>query len=104
VLSAEEVASLYRMRWEIELTFKELKSQYALDAFRTTNANIVEALIWAALVASRRIYNLVRARAPPELKPRHTPMMWSNEFREGGGAVLGFLLAYVGYEEFSEKE
>lgn len=107
VLSAEEVASLYRMRWEIELTFKELKSQYALDAFRTTNANIVEALIWAALltlVASRRLYNLVRARAPPELLPRYTPMMWSIEFREGGSAVLGCLLARLGYEEFSEKE
>ena len=60
------------MRWEIELTFKELKSQYALDEFRTTNANVVEALIWSALltlVASRRLYNLVRARAPPELRP-----------------------------------
>jgi putative transposase len=107
ILSAEEVASLYRMRWEIELTFKELKSQYALDAFRTENANVVEALIWAALltlVASRRLYNLVRARAPPELRPRYTPMMWAIEFREGGSAVLGCLLAYLGIEEFSEKE
>ncbi len=55
------------MPWEIELRFKESKSQYALDAFRTTDANLVGALIWATLltlVASRRIYNLVRARAP----------------------------------------
>ena len=67
MLSAEEVANLYRMPWEIELRFKERKRQYALDAFRTTIANLVEALIWAApltLMASRRIYNLVRARAP----------------------------------------
>lgn len=107
ILSAEEVASLYSMRWEIELTFKELKSQYALDAFQTTNANIVEALIWTALltlVASRRIYNLVRERAPLELRPRYTQMMWSIQFVEGGGAVLGCLLAHLGYEEFSEKE
>lgn len=45
VLTAEEVASLYSMRWEVELCFRELKSQYALDKFRTTNPDIVEALI-----------------------------------------------------------
>jgi D-arabinose 1-dehydrogenase-like Zn-dependent alcohol dehydrogenase len=64
-------------------------------------------LIWAALltlVTSRRTYNLVRTRAPPELKPRYTPMMGSIEFREGGSAVLECLLAHLGYEEFSEKE
>ncbi len=30
--------------------------------------------------------------------------MWSIEFREGGSAALGCLLAHLGYEEFSEKE
>jgi hypothetical protein len=91
----------------VELTFKELKSQYALDAFRTTNADVVEALIWAALltlVASRRLYNPVWALAPLELLPRYTPMMWSIEFREGASATLGCLLARLGYEQFSEKE
>ena len=55
-----------------ERTFQELKSQNALDAFRTTSAYIVEALIRSALltlVARRRLYNPVRARAPPELVP-----------------------------------
>ncbi|MGI0128926.1 MAG: IS4 family transposase [Thermoplasmata archaeon] len=107
VLTAEEVATLYAMRWEIELTFKELKSQYALDEFQTTNANIVEALIWSALltlVASRRIYNLVRERAPPELRPRYTQMLWAIQFRAAGAAVLGCVLARLGYDEFTEKE
>lgn len=40
-LSTEQVASLYRMRWEIELTFKELRGQYALGAFGSTKANAV---------------------------------------------------------------
>ena len=31
VLAAEDIASLYRARWEIELIFKELKSKCALD-------------------------------------------------------------------------
>jgi IS4 transposase len=37
VLSAEEVARIYAIRWEIELVFNGLKSHYALDDFRTTN-------------------------------------------------------------------
>ncbi|MGI0129771.1 MAG: IS4 family transposase, partial [Thermoplasmata archaeon] len=107
VLSAEEVASLYSMRWEVELCFRELKSQYALDEFRTTNANIVEALIWSALltlVASRRLHNFVRWRAPPELRPRYTQMLWAIQFREAGMYLRGLVLAHLKLEPFSEKE
>jgi putative transposase len=50
VLNAEEVAQLYGCRWEIELVFKELKSQYALDRVNTTNRAVAEALIWASLL------------------------------------------------------
>ena len=69
VLSAEEVARLYSMRWEIEMVFEELKSHYALDEFRA-NAQVVEALIWSALLTlavSRRLHTLDRKRAPEEL-------------------------------------
>ncbi len=106
-LSAEEVASLYRMRWEIERTFKELKSQCALAAYRTTKANVVGALSQSeplTLVVSRCLCKLVRARAPRELLPRYTPMRWAIDFREGGHAVLGCRLTHLGYEEFSEKK
>jgi len=98
VLSAEEVARLYAMRWEIELLFKELQSSYALDELRTTKAEIVEALIWSALltrVVSRRLHSLIRARAVPELRPRYTQLRWSIEFRDAGEAVLGGLLAHL---------
>jgi len=37
VLSAEDIAALYKVRWEVELVFKELKSQYALDKVKTKN-------------------------------------------------------------------
>jgi putative transposase len=107
VLSAEEVARLYAMRWEIELVFKELKSHYALDQVRTTNPNIVEALIWAALltlVVSRRLHNLVRARAPAELRPRYTQLRWANEFAEAGEAILQCLLVHLGLEKHAEAE
>ncbi len=63
VLNAKDIAKLYGARWDIELLFKELKSKYALDVLETKNVQIIEALIWTAiltLIVSRRIYNLVR--------------------------------------------
>jgi len=48
---------------DIELLFKELKSKYALDVLDTKNEQIIEALIWTAmltLIVSRRIYSLVK--------------------------------------------
>jgi putative transposase len=98
-LSAEEVAQLYSLRWEIELTFKELKSSYALDKFRTTKVEVVEALIWSALltlVASRRLHNLVRARQPPELRPRYPPIRWGKAFRRTAREILALLLDHLG--------
>ena len=98
-LTAEEVAQLYGLRWEIELTFKELKSHYALDQFRTTKAMVVEALIWSALltlVASRQIHNMVRRIQPPELRARYPMLKWARVFRSTARDILWALLGYLG--------
>jgi putative transposase len=98
-LSAEEVARLYAMRWEIELVFKELKSQYALDEFRTTKPAVIEALIWSALltlVVSRRLHTLVRARAPEELRSRYTPLRFAANFRRGARHILAAMMKREG--------
>lgn len=50
--SAEEVGRLYRLRWQIELLFKEWKSYANLHGFETSKAPIAEALIWASLLAA----------------------------------------------------
>lgn len=42
---------LYRLRWQIELLFKECKSYANLHRFDTSKAPIAEGLIWAALAA-----------------------------------------------------
>jgi putative transposase len=97
-LTAEELAELYSLRWQIELTFKELKSYYALDQITTTKAEVVESLLWASLltlIVSRRIYNLVRSREPEELRARYTPLRWAAMFRQVSAEILRRTIAYL---------
>lgn len=50
--SKEDVLQAYRLRWQIELLFKELKSYANLHRFSTTKETIAEGLIWASLCAA----------------------------------------------------
>ena len=50
--SVYDVAKAYRLRWQVELLFKEWKSYANLHAFDTQNPAIVEGLIWAAIGAA----------------------------------------------------
>ena len=50
--SPEQISDGYRLRWQIELLFKEWKSHSNLRAFDTANPNIAEGLIWASLCAA----------------------------------------------------
>lgn len=52
ILTARQVTELYRLRWQIELVFKEWKSYANLHAFTSANPAIVEGLIWASLCAA----------------------------------------------------
>jgi IS4 transposase len=70
------LAMIYRCRWEVELLFRELKTQCELDKFDTTKKHAVETLLYAALlslVVSRDLLSLVIEVAddgtvfPPEL-------------------------------------
>jgi hypothetical protein len=95
VLSAEEVAELYGCRWEIELVFEELKSQYTLDGVNTTNRSVAEALIWASLLplaVSRRLHSEIRSRLPEEVRVRYPPMRWGIAFREQSGKILELVM------------
>jgi len=66
VLSAEEISNVYRCRWEIELIFKELKSYYRLDQFDTEKKEVVDALIYVAIISltvSRKLWHDLKVAA-----------------------------------------
>ncbi|MFT5433614.1 MAG: hypothetical protein ACI9OJ_004320, partial [Myxococcota bacterium] len=46
------VRALYRLRWQVELLFKEWKSYANLHRFSTTKAPIAEGLLWIAIAAA----------------------------------------------------
>ena len=50
--AATQIFTIYRLRWQVELYFKELKSYANLHAFSTSKAHIAEGLIWASLCAA----------------------------------------------------
>ena len=50
--TVKRVDDAYRLRWQIELLFKEWKSYANLQAFDTANPGIAEGLIWAAIAAA----------------------------------------------------
>jgi Transposase DDE domain len=52
LLAAPQVMKVYRLRWQVELVFKEWKSYANLHAFTSANAPLVEGLIWASLCAA----------------------------------------------------
>lgn len=52
LFDAEELASLYSLRWVIELLFKLLKSSCHLDHLNTANPNALRTHIWSSLLAS----------------------------------------------------
>ena len=44
-LDGHEVAATYRLRWQIELLFKEMKSHYRLDQMPSRKRHVVEAAV-----------------------------------------------------------
>ena len=61
ILTAKQVGQVYRLRWQIELLFKEWKSYANLHEFTTANPAIAEGLIWASLCAAALKRSLAHA-------------------------------------------
>lgn len=50
-LSAEEIAYLYKNRWQVELFFKWIKQHLKIKAFWGTTENAVRIQIYSAIIA-----------------------------------------------------
>ena len=95
VLTAEEVAELYRCRWSVELLFKEAKGSFHLDRVATSNRYVAESLIWTswlAVLVSRRGHSVLLEHVPPEERFRYPPLRWSRVFRDESRGFLTPLL------------
>ena len=97
-LSAEDIASLYGARWEIEMVFKELKSYYRMDQIDSANPDIIKSLIWVSiltLMCSRRVLQLIR-NVDPEKANRYTHLRWAKVFGENAHQLLKEVLESMG--------
>lgn len=51
-MTAEEIVSIYRKRWEIELLFKQIKQNFPLRYFYGESANAIKIQVWVTLIAN----------------------------------------------------
>lgn len=64
-LSAEGVAEAYKLRWQVELLFRQLKSIHGLGKVRTMNEDAAVALVYAAvlsLLVTRSLLEAIRVK------------------------------------------
>ncbi len=78
--SAEQVADCFRLRWQIELAFKRLKSLLHLDALRAKEPELAKAWIFANLLAAFLIDDIIQPSLdfPPDVPDpkRRTNSLW----------------------------
>jgi hypothetical protein len=51
-LNAGHIALIYKLRWQIELLYKQLKQNFPLKYFLGDNENAIKIQIWSALIAN----------------------------------------------------
>jgi IS4 transposase len=98
ILCGEDIAELYKARWEIELVFKELKNVYHIDNIESANPNVVKCLIWVAiltLICSRKILRLVK-NINPKNAHLYTHLRWAKVFTENADRLLNLNIDHFG--------
>jgi len=94
ILNANEIGNTYRARWEIELLFKELKSGYRIDQLTSRRIEVVQALIYSALITllvSRKLLRVV-ALSMGGLRERITAGRWWRLMQAYGQELLLLVL------------
>jgi IS4 transposase len=100
--SPEDISTLYRARWALELLFRELKSQYGLGRFQTEKEHIVRIQAKAALltpVVSRAIVRLFVDYAEELGDDCVFPTeRWATTFRSYAQQVLSEIVVSFDYD------
>lgn len=94
-LSVEDIGKTYAVRWEIEILFRQLKSQFRLDEIPSANKDAVHALLYATLLTlavSNAFHKALRKRCPDEAD-RMPAERWSVVFATLAQSLLAILLA-----------
>ncbi|MBP7645074.1 MAG: IS4 family transposase [Saprospiraceae bacterium] len=88
----EEIAALYKKRWQIELLFKRLKQRYPLRYFLGDNPNAIKIQIWAALICDLLV-KLIQKKVSLRTKRK-----WS--YANISSMIKHHLMSYIKLIEF----
>ena len=78
-VSAAEVLEAYRLRWQVELAFKRLKSLLGLDRLPARSAALARSWLLAHLIVALPIEDTSRRlleSLPPPAAPRRCTSLW----------------------------
>ncbi len=94
-LAASDASAIYAMRWEVELLFRELKTQLRAHEMPTANKAAVEVLLYASLLALAVARTLHRclAETPRGVLEQFPFERWTALIRHLAHALLQLLLA-----------
>jgi IS4 transposase len=101
MLSAEELAQLYRYRWEIELVFKEMKSYYHLEDVKSSNEHVLMVLLYATLITwviARTLRRVIMGALPPGQRERVPARRFAAVFAQMAACLLDILTLRIGID------
>lgn len=92
-LAAEDIASTYALRWQVEILFKAMKTHGNLEDLPSEKAQVVECLVWASVLAtvvSQVLFREVRRRVAAD---RHMPLLrWAAIFARVAADLLDLVI------------
>ncbi|MEA2034862.1 MAG: IS4 family transposase [Euryarchaeota archaeon] len=101
---ADAVADLYTLRWDIELIFRELKSEYLTGRLVTTNDSVMETFLripMLTLMVSRRLFATLKKMIAVAEVERYRNTKWCRVFAENARRILR---TYIKEKNGSAKE
>lgn len=100
---AETVARIYRARWCIELIFKSLKSDLAIDDMPSEKPAVVQALLYASIITwlvGQEVLAMIRERLKAEAR-RITARRWSRLLHECASELLRLVVGPPGQHQLA---